>query len=153
MILDRITNGERYACLSRDFARAFELLKQGDIARKEEGKYEVEGNRLYFMVQNYITKLAEERRFEAHRRYADIQAVFSGREAIGYRQAEGLEVQTEYDASKDIEFFETPDVYTSLQLEAGEFVVLFPGEAHMPQLQLSGPSQIRKIVFKILLSE
>ncbi|HHE41381.1 MAG TPA: DUF386 domain-containing protein, partial [Dehalococcoidia bacterium] len=75
MILDRITNGERYACLSRDFARAFELLKQGDIARKEEGKYEVEGNRLYFMVQNYITKLAEERRFEAHRRYADIQAV------------------------------------------------------------------------------
>jgi biofilm protein TabA len=151
MILDKIGKGSKYAGLSQRFARAFELLAQGDIASKEDGKYEVDGDRLFFMVQNYTTKPAEERRFESHRRYADIQAVYSGREAMGYCQIDGLEVTAAYDESKDIMFFATPDGYTNLRLEAGEFVVLFPDEAHMPQAQLDGPSQVRKIVFKVLI--
>lgn len=150
MILDRMSNGSKYAGLSDRFARAFELLAQGDIALKDDGKYEVDGDKLFFMVQNYVTKPVDERRFESHRRYADIQAVYSGREAMGYRQIEGLEVTAPYDETKDIMFFATPDNYTNLQLEAGEFVVLFPDEGHMPQVQLDGPSQIRKIVFKVL---
>jgi len=149
MILDKIGNSDRYQGLSQRFSRAFELLAQGDIAFKEDGRYEVDGNKLYFLVQNYVTKPAEERRFESHRRYADIQAVYAGREVMGYCQSEGLEVVTPYDDSKDIMFFGTPETYTNLQLETGEFVVLFPGEAHMPQVQLGGPSQIRKVVFKV----
>ena len=153
MILDTMVNGARYQMLSGRFAKAFELLAKGDMAQKEDGKYEVDGDRLYYMVQSYLTKPVEERRFEAHRRYADIQAIFSGREAMGYRKTEGMESQTPYDESKDIMFFATPASYTNLQLESGEFVVLFPGEGHMPQVQLEGPSQIRKVVFKVLVSD
>ncbi len=150
MILDKIENGNKYKCLSGRFAKAFEILKSGELESKEEGKYEVDGAALYYMVQRYVTKPVEERRFESHRRYADIQAVLSGKEAMGYTQVAGLEVTSAYDEEKDIMFFQTPDDYTNLKMNSGEFVVLFPDEAHMPQLQLGGPSQVLKIVFKVL---
>lgn len=150
MILDKIENGSKYASMSDRFAKAFEMLKSGDLGSKEDGKYEVDGKDLFYMVQRYVTKPAEERRFESHRRYADIQAVLSGKEAMGYIQAEGLEVTAAYDDTKDIMFFDTPASFTNLEMGSGEFVVLFPDEAHMPQVQLGGPAQVTKIVFKVL---
>ncbi|MBN1152015.1 MAG: YhcH/YjgK/YiaL family protein, partial [Dehalococcoidia bacterium] len=36
---------------------------------------------------------------------------------------------------------------------AGEFVVLFPGEAHMPQCQWNSPAQVTKVVFKVALTD
>lgn len=153
MIHDRIETAGKYKVLSERFSRAFELLQQGDIASNEDGRYEVDGDKLFYMVQSYITKPVEDCRFEAHRRYADIQVVFAGREAMGYTQPGRLEVQTPYDETKDIVFFAVPDSYTMLELSAGEFVVLFPGEGHMPQCQSGGPMKIRKIVFKILMED
>jgi len=153
MILDRLENSARYEFLGKRFARAFELLKTGNLTAKEAGNYEVDGKKLYYMVQNYTTKPKEERRFESHRIYADIQVVFSGREAMGLTQVTGLEVQNPYDNAKDIMFFETPTDYTELKMVAGEFVVLFPGEAHMPQCQWDGPAQVSKIVFKVSLED
>jgi biofilm protein TabA len=153
MILDRLENSARYEFLGKRFARAFELLKTGNLTAKEAGNYEVDGKKLYYMVQNYTTKPTEERRFESHRIYADIQVVFSGREAMGLAPVTGLAVQTLYDSAKDIIFFETPADYTELKMVAGEFVVLFPGEAHMPQCHWGGPAQVSKIVFKVSLEE
>ncbi len=153
MIHDRIETAGKYKVLSERFSRAFELLQQGDIANNEDGRHEVDGDKLFYLVQNYVTKPVDECRFEAHRRYADIQAVFAGREAMGYTQPVGLEVQTPYDGTKDIMFFALPDDYTMLQLTAGEFVVLFPGEGHMPMCQSGGPMKIRKIVFKVLIED
>ena len=151
MILDKLENSARYASLGKRFAKAFELLKTGNLTAKEAGNYEVDGKKLYYMVQSYNTKPKEERRFESHRVYADIQVVFSGREAMGLIPAAGLEVKTPYDEAKDIMFFATPEDYTELKMVAGEFVVLFPGEAHMPQCQWNGPAQVSKVVFKVLL--
>lgn len=153
MILDRLENSDRYAFLGPRFAKAFELLRTGNLTAQEAGNYEVDGKKLYYMVQNYTTKPKEERRFESHRAYADIQAVFSGRESMGLTQVTGLEVQTPYEEEKDIMFFTTPAEYTDLKMNAGDFVVLFPGEAHMPQCQWNGPAQISKIVFKVAIED
>lgn len=153
MILDDLENSARYECLGRRFSQAFTLLRTGNLAAKEAGNYEVDGKKLYYMVQHYNTKPREERRFESHRVYADIQVVFSGRETMGFTKVSGLDVQTPYDDNKDIMFFGTPADYTELKMEAGDFVVLFPGEAHMPQCQWGGPAQVVKVVFKVMLSD
>jgi biofilm protein TabA len=153
MILDRLEHSARYDCLGRRFAKAFELLRTGNLTAKEAGNYEVDGRKLYYMVQNYNTKPKEERRFESHRLYADIQVVLTGREVMGIAQPAGLEVQTPYDEAKDIMFFATPADYTELKMGGGEFVVLFPGEAHMPQCQWGGPAQVSKVVFKVLIKD
>jgi len=153
MILDRLENSARYESLGKRFAQAFQLLRTGNLSAKEAGSYEVDGRKLYYLVQTYVTKPASERRFESHRRYADIQVVFSGREMMGFTQVKGLDVQTPYDDSKDIMFFGTPADYTELKMQAGEFVVLYPGEAHMPQCQWEGPAQVSKVVFKVLIGD
>ncbi len=153
MILDRIENSARYEHLGKRFAQAFELLRIGNLTAKDAGSYEVDGKRLYYMVQNYGTKPASERRFESHRLYADIQVVFSGRETMGFAQATGLEVTTQYDTAKDIMFFATPSDYTELKMAMREFVVLYPGEAHMPQCEWSAPSHVSKVVFKVLIGD
>ena len=151
MVLDRVENAALYAALGKRFAQSFDLLKTGNLGSKEAGTYEVDGKKLYYMVQRYTTKPVAERRFESHRKYADIQVVLSGREIMGYRQVRGLEMTTPYDEAKDIMFYSTPSEYTELKMGAGEFVVLFPDDAHMPQVQWSSPVQVVKIVFKVLL--
>ena len=153
MILDKIDKGSMYACLSPRFARAFDVLQNLDMASMKDGTYELEGRDLYYMVQSYATKPIAEARFESHHRYADIQAVYSGQEMMGYAQTKGLEVQAAYEEARDIMFYTTPDKYTPLRLEAKEFVVLFPNDAHMPQCQSDSPSQVRKVVVKVLLDD
>ena len=153
MILDTVENSARYECLGRRFAQAFQLIRTGDLASKEAGNYEVDGKSLYYMVQKYNTKPREERRFESHRIYADIQVVFSGREVMGLTKVPGLRVQTPYDDAKDIMFFDTPDDCTELKMDPGDFVVLFPGEAHMPQCEWDSPAQVTKVVFKVALAD
>ncbi len=153
MILDTLENSSRYEFLGPRFAQAFEMLKTGNLTEKEAGSYEVDGKNLYYMVQSYSTKPKEERRFESHRVYADIQVVFAGREAMGLTQAKGLEVQTPYEETKDITFYATPSDYMELRMGARDFVVLFPNEAHMPQCQWDGPAQVSKIVFKVALED
>jgi biofilm protein TabA len=153
MILDSLENSTRYDRLGKRFAQAFELLRTGNLTAKEAGNYEVDGRKLYYMVQTYSTKPISERRFEAHRVYADIQVVFSGREMMGFTKVAGLDVQTPYDATKDIIFFGTPADFTELKMDAGQFVVLYPGEAHMPQCYWEAPSQVSKVVFKVQIGD
>lgn len=151
MILDTLDNSARYESMGEHFAQAFALLRTGNLAAKEAGTYEVDGKRLYYMVQQYNTKPSDERRFESHKIYADVQVVMSGREVMGFTGETGLNVQAPYEDAKDIMFFRTPTDYTRLKMKAGDFVVLFPGEAHMPQCQWDGPTQILKVVFKVML--
>ncbi len=151
MVLDKIENAARYAGLGKRFAQSFDLLRTGKLGEKEAGTYEVDGKRLYYMVQRYNTKPAAERRFESHRKYADIQVVLSGREIMGYHHVPGLEVTSPYDEAKDIMFFGMPSDYIELKVGTGEFVVLFPDEGHMPQVQMGSPTQVVKIVFKVLI--
>jgi biofilm protein TabA len=52
-----------------------------------------------------------------------------------------------YDAEADME---RPDGEGSFfDLRAGEFVLLWPGEAHMPGMAIGDPASVRKIVVKI----
>jgi len=153
MILDKLDDSARYESIGNRFAQAFTLLRTGNLAAKEPGSYEVDGRKLYYSVQHYNTKPHAERRFESHQVYADIQVVFSGREIMGLTGLTGLSVQAPYDREKDIMFFSTPGDYTELKMGPGEFIVLFPGEAHMPQCQWDGPAQVVKVVFKVMMGD
>ena len=53
--------------------RALEALKDVDIAKKEPGRYEIEGDKMFYLVQDVELRTMEESRAEAHHQYADIQ--------------------------------------------------------------------------------
>lgn len=130
-------------------ARAFEYLEKTALDSIAPDRYPIDGDRMYVMVQDRKT-LAEPGSFEAHRRYIDIQYLVRGAEMIGSLPAAGLEVEKPYDPATDAEMFKAPARFQRLILGPGEFVVFFPGQAHLPLRSVKGPADIRKAVVKVL---
>ncbi len=149
MIVDALTQCGRYTALSPRFAAAFDFLKQLP-ADKVSGRYSIDGDDCFALVQSYNTKPISEGKFEAHRKYIDIQFIQAGRETILWTPLAQLTKTTEpYAAEKDIAFFATPAHVTPIQLHAGEFTIFFPEDGHAPGLEYAGSTEVRKTVIKI----
>jgi biofilm protein TabA len=146
MITDHLTNGLCYAAIDARLARAIEFLQRSNLAAMPEGRHDIDGDAIYALVQSYTSKLPEEGRWEVHQRYADLQIVVDGEERMGYGQI-GRFARGPYDAAKDVEFLTGDGDF--VRLSAGEFIVLWPGEVHMPGMAAVGPTAVRKIVVKI----
>ncbi|CAN5732341.1 YhcH/YjgK/YiaL family protein [soil metagenome] len=150
MILDSIANLRLYEALSDRLAAGLHWLKSFR-ADAPDGRVEIDGDDLFAMVQSYVTSPGAEKRFESHRRYADIQYVASGRERILHTSTEGLEVESPYDEENDITFFRDPNVSSSLLVSAGDFMILWPGDAHKPGCMAGGREEVKKVVIKVRL--
>jgi len=146
MITDHVSRADVYTGLHRGFPDAFAFVKRGDLASLPPGTYEIDDRRVYALVQDYDTKLAAEGRWEAHRRYIDLQYVVSGAERFGCAPS-GRMAAGPYDEDTDMERPVGAGEFVTLL--AGEFIVLWPGEAHMPGMAIGQPAAVRKIVVKI----
>jgi YhcH/YjgK/YiaL family protein len=146
MVTDHITRAGIYHALGAAFEQAFAFLRRDDVQTMPAGTYELDGRRVYALVQDYQTKRAEDGVWEAHRRYLDLQYVVSGEERFGCAPA-GRMTEGPYDAERDME---RPAVDGSfIDLRAGEFIILWPGEPHMPGMAIGKPAAVRKVVVKI----
>jgi YhcH/YjgK/YiaL family protein len=146
MIIDKLTNSHLYETLSPRIKRAFDYLHQTDLRAIEDGKYEIDGNTSYAVVQQYTTKTKEQGKWEAHRRYIDIQYIIQGMEMIGYNHLSRL-APGEYDPARDVVFLTGEGNY--LPLSSGEFMLLYPEDAHMPCIAIDAPGAVKKVVVKI----
>ena len=146
MIIDRIANAHLYYAVNPRFKQAFDYIHQIDVNAIPVGRYEVDSDRMYALVQEYNTKLKEQGFWEAHRRYIDLQYVVQGSEGMGYANLNRLQ-PGEYDAAKD--FLPLNGDGDLLALHSGSFVLLLPEDAHMPGMALGSPAPVRKIVVKI----
>jgi len=147
MIADKIENAGSYTKLSGRIARALAVLQDAVPANKEHGRYEVDGDNIFYMVQRYTTKDKAETRFEAHRKYIDIQAILEGAETIGLATTGDLEVTEPY--KPDVMFLKAPAAFTELYLPAGTFAIFYPSDAHMPCYHAGKPSRVTKVVMKV----
>ena len=116
------------------------------------GKYELEGG-AYVSVQEYTTKARSEAKYEAHKKFIDIQLILSGRELIAVTPIEKMEIKDEYNETKDVMFFQHNDECTDYVLEAGDFLILYPQDVHMPGVCINERSLVRKIVVKVPVSK
>jgi YhcH/YjgK/YiaL family protein len=146
MIIDRITNAHLYVDLSPRIKHAFNYIQLTDLMTLDAGRYELEGQSLYVIVQEYNSKPKDQGRWEAHRRYVDLQYIIRGTEQIGYAHLGRLS-PGEYDAAKD--FLPLSGQGDFLTLHAGDFMLLMPEDAHMPGVAVVGPGPVKKAVVKI----
>jgi len=146
------------ATLDRDGPNLPESVRQGlkflaetDIASLPAGRVDIDGDRLFALVQDYETAPKAERRAEAHARYIDIQYVASGREMIGYAPLAGDNpVSENLLDERDIQFFATVADETDLLLGTGAYAVFHPTDIHRPGCAAGAPAPVRKVVVKIL---
>lgn len=129
--------------------KAFEFLKNSDLTKLELKRYDIDGDRLYATVSEYMSKNEDAARFEAHRKYIDIQYVISGKEIMNIAPFTTVkDVLTPYDATKDIEFVTVPKV-VNYKASPANFFIFFPSDAHRPGMKDGVNSPVRKIVIKL----
>jgi biofilm protein TabA len=119
------------------------------LAQQPPGRYELDGERLFAIVQQMDT--GENLRFEAHARYLDVQYLISGEEKISFlpknSPATLLEDLLE---QKDLAFYQCEQTPTELVLHPGMFAVFAPGELHRPGIAVGASQPVKKIVVKML---
>ena len=150
MVIDQLKNAALYLGTHARMEEAFRYLQKTDFREIEPGKYEIDGTNVFALIQQYETKAKEKGRWEAHRKYIDVQYVFSGTELFGYTNTERLQ-SIAYDEVKD--FHELKGNGDFLQVPAGTFLLLFPQDAHMPGISVSPPQPVKKIVVKVLIGK
>jgi len=117
MILDTLGNAAKYAGLKIGISEAFGFLDQPGLAELPDGKYEIFGDRVYAMIAHVDGRAVSDGELEGH----------------------------EYDAEKDLEFFEG-DPKSIVRIPPGSFAIFLPTDAHLP---LIGEGSIHKVVVKI----
>jgi len=148
MIIDRLEHARMYRTLGVDIARALDFLQQTDLRALADGRHDLDGNRLFAMVQRYQPRSAAQATWEAHRKYIDVQYVVEGRERMGYTYLRGdLAVTQPYDADKDLVFFAAAG--DLIEVPAGSFVLFAPHDIHAPGLAAE-PAEAEKQVLKVV---
>lgn len=148
MVIDKLSNAKLYEAISPRFAKAFEFLRKPDLATTADGKYVLQGDEVFALVQSYDTKPKEQGTFEAHRKYIDIQFVVSGDECMGYANLADLKVKKEYDGKDDYLLAEGPADF--VRVRPGMFTIFYPQDAHIPCSAIDKPSKVKKVVVKVL---
>jgi YhcH/YjgK/YiaL family protein len=146
MILDDLANAARYEKLHPGFRPGFEFLRRPDLRTLDTGRHELDGERVFALLNRELGRGREGARLEAHRKYIDIQFLVDGDEEIGWRPtAECREVSEPYDEARDVGFFADPP-QAWIALPKGKFMIFFPDDAHAP-LAATGPNL--KAVIKV----
>lgn len=145
MITDKLNNIDLYSEIPQ-VAKDFIKILTPDI---EIGKV-VLSDDIYANVETYITKFPSQGRFEAHDKYTDIQILLKGEEYIYVEDRSKLNVDIPYNKEKDITFYKD-DIQKSgrVKLDGSNFALLYPCEAHAPQIAAGKKMQVKKVVVKV----
>ena len=149
MILDTLDNSARYEALNSRFAKAFAYLRTVD-GTQALGRHDLDGDHCFALVQTYETKPVEKAKFEAHRKYIDVQFIHSGRETILWAPLAAMEEEMmPYTEEKEAALWKlVPDV-TPLHMSGGHFAILYPQDAHAPCIEWGPAGQVFKVVVKV----
>ena len=147
MIKDRLENAEIYYPVSENLKKGLEWLKSTDLKTVENGKYEIDGENLYANVQEYTTK--DDGKYEAHRKYIDIQYLISGTEKVGVCDLSFCSTTDKYNPETDLEFLNSSKKDEWQILNEGEFLILFPNDAHKPSIKAEQNTTVKKVVVKV----
>ncbi len=127
-------------------------LSEMDIESLVPGRYELE-NGCYMNVDQAATEPEENRKWEAHEEYIDIQFVISGNERIEYLALNEMEEKTESYPERDLYFYRAKKGTQpcSVSMSKGRYAVFYPADAHRPLCMADKPEAVKKIVMKIRL--
>lgn len=145
MIKDRIENYKNTK-VEKNIFKGLEFLTSTDFSKLKDGKHIISDD-LYVNVQTYKTK--QDADFEAHRLYADIQYIISGEEKIGVTNYTDCTTSIPYSAEADIEFLKGNGPF--YEMSVGDFMILYPQDAHKPSITINTPTTVRKAVVKVRL--
>lgn len=148
MIYDHIKNISQYKGISKSLDLGLDFIASVDNSLNCGVHYL--DSQVKAIISEYKTHFVNEKGYEAHRKYIDIQIPINGIERVRYKPIEFLCETTEYNAENDFILFSCiGDSVADFIIGDGYFLVLFPDDGHMPQICVNQPEFIKKITIKV----
>jgi YhcH/YjgK/YiaL family protein len=144
--LDDLVNSQAF---TENIHSKLQLLKEVDFSKYEAGRNEFDGD-LFFFLNEYETKNAEECFWEAHQKYLDVHYLLEGKEAIAIDHIDHQNVEVEYDEVKDAVLLEG-NVHSTVTMNPGDVMICFPEDSHMTGIIADETQRVRKVVLKVKL--
>ena len=150
MIFDTLTNIDNYCKEGDEIYKAVMFIVDFDHSLPD-GKYPIDDDDIYALVQSLETAPAGIRLFERHQHHIDVQAVLHGceRHDVALIANETIAVDPDNGGAGDALFFEAPENYSTINMKPGMFVVYATTDGHRPGSAIGKPQDIRKVCVKI----
>jgi len=146
MIFDTLENIKNYEGLGRVYT-ALEFLANTNFEKIELGRYELDGDNVFYMVQSYDTD-PDKTVSEAHKKYIDIQFMVEGEEIIGVAPICVEKTEVEAKPENDVWFYQCKT--EPITLIENSFMVLYPNDLHCPGVATNNKAMTcRKVVVKV----
>lgn len=146
MIVANIQNKAEYYGIHPELDKALDCLTPEFLEQAATEKNLLDGENLFVTKFHLETVPEEETFFEAHRQYLDIQVVTQGQERVEIAHPDTLTL-TEH--SGDFYGY-TGTGEQTVVLRPGNFLIVFPGDAHRLRLPVGESGKpFTRVVFKI----
>ena len=147
MIYARNTDALEYRGIHPNLDRALERVTPEFLAGVGYERTEIQCSDLYVTRFTYETIPDEESFFEAHLRYLDIHIMVDGSERVEIAPPDQL-IQFDQNKTNDFYAYRGEGRY-HLTLSPGDFLVVFPNDAHRIKMCVGAPKTVTKVVFKV----
>ena len=148
MILDNVHNLRRYAALHPGINAAAAFLETV-TPDTPCGKYVIDGDAVYAVVQRYETAPEAELAWEYHEHYWDIQYIFSGNETILWSERGNVPGWSQYNTQNDTAVSRGDCASVPVRMTPEQFAIFAPQDAHKPKCCTHSTSDVLKVVVKL----
>ena len=147
MIFDSLNECEKYYLVNPRFKSAFEFILKACEENLGVGKYIIEEGKLFASIQEYESKTEDKCKFEAHRKFIDIQFILYGKEIMQTLQNKFAVALCEY--KEDVQFFANTELFSSAEVYQNQFGIFFPSDIHRSGIKVHESEYVKKIVVKV----
>ena len=153
MIFTNMNDEVQNKSLAKDIRFCIEFAKKNEnkILSLVNGSYDVGYNNIKMNLGKYFTKKENDKFWESHKKYLDVQIMINGTEKVAINDIRDMEVKS-FDEEKDLTILEGDKAF-DIVMKTGDVLVFFPNDVHKPELNVSendDSGNIRKIVTKVV---
>lgn len=147
MIYDKLSNITLYKGLSKNLDTAIQFISTHDLNELPLGKTTIDGDRVYINVMETKAQPIEERKYEVHKNYMDIQIDLIGTERVDTGDYHQVTLE-DYHQENDVAAASSEDLVQCI-LGPGNFIICMAREPHKPNIAVSDDTFLKKAVVKV----
>ena len=159
MIFTNINDKLQNSSLTKDiqFCIDYAVKNRNKILSLENGSYDVDYNGIKMNVGKYFTKREEDKFWESHKKYLDVQIMIDGSERVAFNNIRNMKEKS-FNSERDLVILEGNKLF-DIVIENGDVLVFFPNDVHKPELDIFNSENeekcednkkiVTKVVFKI----
>jgi YhcH/YjgK/YiaL family protein len=144
------TFARQYAAYPSLWKKAFEFLGKQNLAELAPGKYQLAGDSVVASITYGPEKDFDSTKWEAHRKYIDLQYIIIGQEKMGVAPLASTTEVMPYNDTKDVANYSAEGNFHIANPSV--FFLFFPQDVHRPNIRVA-EGNVRKLVIKILVAK